>query len=215
MNKNELVKRSLRSINIVPVVALHSVEDALMLGETLSSAGLNCIEVTFRTEQAAQCIEAIKSEYPDMLVAAGTVLNIEQAVTAIASDCDFIVSPAINPSVVEFCQKKNMAIVPGVCNPQQIEQGIALGLDLLKFFPAEVYGGIALLKAVAPIYPVTFMPTGGINTDNWKDYIDLPNVLCCGGSWIANDERVKDRDWNLIRESAAATVSSKKPLISE
>jgi 2-dehydro-3-deoxyphosphogluconate aldolase/(4S)-4-hydroxy-2-oxoglutarate aldolase len=200
------LRSRLANINVVPVVALTSVEEALSLGEALTNAGLNCIEVTFRTEQAAECIKALKEKYPSMMIAAGTVLTVEQSNTAIELGCDFVVSPAINPDVIRNCQWKEVPVIPGVCNPQQIEQGIALGLEILKFFPAEVFGGTKFLKSIASIYPVTFMPTGGIQASTWKDYLALPNVICCGGSWIANNELMASGQWQEVERSARATL---------
>lgn len=198
---------SLSNLNVVPVVALNSEVDALRVAEALMRAELNCIEITFRTEAASACIEAVKKEFPEMIVAAGTVLSKEQCMTAIDKGSDFIVSPAINVEVVQTCQQQNVAIVPGVCNPQQIEQGMSLGLNTLKFFPAEIYGGTKLLKAIAPIYPVSFMPTGGISEDTWRDYLALPNVICCGGSWIVSNDLVNDGMWSEIESRARATLS--------
>jgi 2-dehydro-3-deoxyphosphogluconate aldolase/(4S)-4-hydroxy-2-oxoglutarate aldolase len=206
MTEYDELTQKLQGINVVPVVALNSIEQALKLGTVLTQAGLNCIEVTFRTQQAPDCIKALKNEFPDMVIAAGTVLNIEQAQVAVNLGCDFIVSPAISVDVVRYCQTQKVPVVPGVCNPQQVEQGIALGLTMLKFFPAEVFGGVNFLKSIEPIYPVTFMPTGGIKPETWKNYLSLSNVICCGGSWIASNELMENEQWKDVEERAAATL---------
>jgi 2-dehydro-3-deoxyphosphogluconate aldolase/(4S)-4-hydroxy-2-oxoglutarate aldolase len=206
MNSIDALLNKISHLPVIPVVALNSVDEAIQVGRALMAAGLNCIEITFRTKQAAECIGAIKTEFPGMIVLAGTVLNIEQAQKAIDMGSDAIVSPALNEEVVRFAQANNVAILPGVCNPQQIEQGIALGLKVLKFFPATVFGGTAFLKSVAPIYNVTFMPTGGIAADTWQDYVSLPNVACCGGSWIANSQLIAQQQWQEIEERAKHTL---------
>ena len=199
--------KKIAHLPVVPVVALNSVEEALNVGRALMAAGLNCIEITFRTACAGDCIGAIKKEFPDMIVLAGTVLSVEQARVAIQMGSDAIVSPAINEAVVTYCQSQQVASLPGVCNPQQIEQGIALGLTVLKFFPATVFGGTGFLKAVAPIYNITFMPTGGITADTWKEFVELSNVACCGGSWIASNQLIAEGKWQEVEERARQTLA--------
>ncbi|MDX1474154.1 MAG: bifunctional 4-hydroxy-2-oxoglutarate aldolase/2-dehydro-3-deoxy-phosphogluconate aldolase [Reinekea sp.] len=207
MNSVDALLAKISHLPVIPVVALNSEDEAINVGRALMNAGLNCIEITFRTAQAAQCIGAIKKEFPEMIVLAGTVLNVEQAQQALDMGSDAIVSPAINEAVVRFAQANSVAILPGVCNPQQIEQGLALGLNVLKFFPATVFGGTDFLKAVAPIYNVTFMPTGGITADTWRDYVSLPNVACCGGSWIASAPLIAQRQWQAVEKNAKHTLA--------
>jgi 2-dehydro-3-deoxyphosphogluconate aldolase/(4S)-4-hydroxy-2-oxoglutarate aldolase len=200
-------EQKLARFNVVPVVTLNSIDHADALAKALIKAKLTCIEVTFRTKNARDCMHHIKQNYPEILLGAGTVLSTELAQDALDIDCDFAVSPALNPDVVKFCQDKDLPILPGICNPKQVEEGIALGLSILKFFPAEVFGGVKFLSAISSIYPVKFMPTGGISHQSWRDYLALDNVICCGGSWIASNELIKKGEWDTISELAVQTNS--------
>ena len=200
----ESLIEELKHVKVVPVVALHSTQEALQVAAALIASNLNMIEITFRTPQAGQCIKAIKEAYPNMLIGAGTVLNTAQLSSAIENGADFIVSPSLNEETVHECQRRKIPIVPGVCTPQQIEQGITLKLPLLKFFPASAFGGVTFLAAMSSIYPVQFMPTGGISATTWQEYIALPNVLACGGSWVASSSAIKEENWGEISSQASA-----------
>lgn len=207
MNLSDSLIEKLTKTPVVPVVALETVDQALNVVRALNLAGVNCIEVTFRTEAAPECIRVIKELFPEMILIAGTILSLEQAELAIAVGADIIVSPALNEEVVRFCLAEGVPIIPGVCNPQQVEQGIALGLSVLKFFPASVFGGVNFLKAIAPIYKVQFMPTGGITAETWRDYLALPNVVCCGGSWIASGPVITGEHWKEVESRARETLT--------
>lgn len=184
---------------IVPVVVLKQAKDALPLAKALCSGGLSCAEVTFRTEAAEESIRIMTSEFPEMLVGAGTVLTTEQAGRAIDAGAKFIVSPGLNPKVVKYCIGKNIPIIPGVVTPSEMEQAIELGLRLVKFFPAEPSGGLPMIKAVsAPYTMLKFMPTGGINPQNVKEYLKCNNILACGGSWMVKNSLIEDRDFQTI-----------------
>ena len=171
MNTTQLEER-FEKIGIVPVVVLDDAKDALPLAKALCNGGLPCAEITFRTAAAADSIRAITKEYPDMLVGAGTVLTTEQVDLAVKSGAKFIVSPGFDPEIVDYCLKKNIPVFPGCISPSEVAQAVKRGLKVVKFFPAEQAGGIAMIKAMAaPYQNLKFMPTGGINAGNLKDYL--------------------------------------------
>lgn len=179
------VLHALGDLGLVPVVKIERVEDAVDLARALLAGGLPCAEITFRTEAAEEAIRQISSRLPNMLVGAGTVLSVDQAERAVSAGAQFIVFPGFNQKVVEWCLENEIPVTPGVVTPTEIEMARDRGLEILKFFPAEAMGGIATLKAIgAPYGDVKFVPTGGINRDNLADYLALPNVHCCGGSWL-------------------------------
>lgn len=193
----------LQAERVVPVVAIESPERAPGLAKALLAGGISLIEVTFRTERAAQAIAAIRSEVPDMRLCAGTVLTCEQARTAIEAGGQAIVTPGTNVEVVRFCQEAGVPVMPGCATPTEVEACLALGLSALKFFPAEVMGGVAMLKALSgPYGAVRFMPTGGIDCRNLRDYLALSNVLACGSSWIAPKALIEAGDFAGITERA-------------
>lgn len=179
------VLHALGDLGLVPVVKIERVEDAVDLARALLAGGLPCAEITFRTEAAEEAIRQISFSLPDMLVGAGTVLSVDQAERAVSAGAQFIVFPGFNQKVVDWCLENEIPVIPGVVTPTEIEMARDRGLEILKFFPAEAMGGIATLKAIgAPYGDVKFVPTGGINRDNLADYLALPNVHCCGGSWL-------------------------------
>ncbi|MFG6383077.1 MAG: bifunctional 4-hydroxy-2-oxoglutarate aldolase/2-dehydro-3-deoxy-phosphogluconate aldolase [Lachnospiraceae bacterium] len=179
-------------IGIVPVIALDDAKDAKPLAEALCKGGLPCAEVTFRTDAAEESIRVIATEFPEMLVGAGTVLTTEQVDRAVNAGAKFIVSPGLNPKVVSYCLEKNVPILPGTANPSDVETAIELGLEVVKFFPAEQAGGIKMIKAMsAPYTKMKFMPTGGINADNLKEYLDFGKIVACGGSWMVKKDLVE------------------------
>lgn len=185
------ILRELGSIGIVPVVALDDAKDALPLGRALLEGGIPCAEVTFRTAAAEEAIRTLTRELPEMLTGAGTVLTTEQVDRAVAAGAGFIVSPGFNPKVVGYCVEKNIPIVPGCSNPSDIEMALEFGLEVVKFFPAEAAGGIAMIKAMsAPYGAIKFMPTGGINSGNINDYLGFNKVLACGGSWMVDKKLI-------------------------
>ncbi|EGR2496885.1 4-hydroxy-2-oxoglutarate aldolase/2-deydro-3-deoxyphosphogluconate aldolase [Vibrio cholerae] len=194
------IEQRLRAIKIVPVIAINDVAHALPLAKVLVENGLPCAEVTFRTAAAAESIRIMREAYPDLLIGAGTVLTTAQVDEAIAAGADFIVSPGLNPTTVKYCQQRNIAIIPGVNNPSLVEQAMEMGLRTLKFFPAEPSGGIAMLKALSAVYPVSFMPTGGINPNNAQEYLALKSVVACGGTWMVPTELMDNGDWDTLAE---------------
>lgn len=197
---NEVLKK-IQKIGIVPVVVVNHPEEAIPLAKALCEGGLPCAEVTFRTSAAREAIKLMTENYPEMLVGAGTVLTTEQVDQAVEAGAKFIVSPGLNPKVVRYCIDKNIPVTPGTANASDIEQAIELGLEVVKFFPAEANGGLSTIKALAgPYVNMMFMPTGGINAKNINSYLAFPKILACGGSWMVNQEYIKNGDYDKIRE---------------
>ncbi len=200
------LEQQLQEIKVVPVIAIKDAGKAVKLAQVLIENGLPCAEVTFRTEQAAQAIANMREAYPEMLIGAGTVLNAAQVDQAIDAGVDFIVSPGFNPTTVKYCQQRKVTIVPGVNSPSLVEQAMEMGLKTLKFFPAEPSGGVNMLKALTAVYPVSFMPTGGVSPKNVKDYLAIPAVLACGGTWMVPNDLIDGEKWDelaaLVREVA-------------
>lgn len=192
------LEQRLAQIKIVPVIAINHAQQALPLAKVLMENGLPCAEITFRTEAAQEAIRLMRDAYPEMLIGAGTVLTTAQVDQAQQAGADFIVSPGLNPTTVKYCQQRGIAIVPGVNNPSLVEQAMELGLRTLKFFPAEPSGGVAMLKALSAVYPVKFMPTGGISAANVQHYLDLPSVVACGGTWMVPTDLMDKGDWSAI-----------------
>ena len=161
--------------------------------------GLPVAEVTFRTEAAAEAIKAMREAYPEMCIGAGTVLNAEQIEQAQQAGAEFVVAPGLNPNTVRRCQEVGMPIVPGVNSPSQVEQALELGLNFLKFFPAEASGGVAMVKSLlAPYVDVSLMPTGGIGKGNVNDYLAIDRVVCCGGTWMVAPKLIENEQLSLI-----------------
>ncbi|SFH69211.1 2-dehydro-3-deoxyphosphogluconate aldolase / (4S)-4-hydroxy-2-oxoglutarate aldolase [Pseudobutyrivibrio sp. OR37] len=193
------IKAKLQEIGIIPVVVLEDAKDAKALGEALIKGGLPAAEVTFRTEAAEETIRVLSEEFPDMLVGAGTVLTCEQADRAVAAGAKFIVAPGFNPTVVHHCIEKSYPICPGVQTPGEMEQAMELGLDFVKFFPAEPAGGLPMIKAVAaPYTKLSFMPTGGINKENVRDYLKCNRIVACGGTWMVKGDMIASGDFEAI-----------------
>lgn len=201
------ILEKLGTIGLVPVVKIDDAGKAEGLAKALIDGGLPCAEVTFRTAAAPDAISAISKKYPEMLVGAGTVINVELAKKAVASGAKFIVSPGFNPSVVDWCIENKVPVVPGVNNPSQVEAGLERGLEVLKFFPAEASGGVTMLDALAgPFSQVMFMPTGGIDLKNLSDYARRPNVLAIGGSWMVKADLIEKEDWAAITQISREAV---------
>jgi 2-dehydro-3-deoxyphosphogluconate aldolase/(4S)-4-hydroxy-2-oxoglutarate aldolase len=198
----------LSTFRVVPVITLHDAANAVPLAQALCEGGLPCAEVTFRTAAAAEGIKNMTAAYPEMLVGAGTVLTPTQVDAAVAAGAKFIVAPGLNPEVVRYCKKIGVPMLPGVMTPSEIEQGLALGLTHLKFFPAESAGGAPMLRALsAPYGAVRFMPTGGVTTANLNDYLSLKSVFACGGSWMVKEDLIATGNYaeitRLTREAVA------------
>ncbi len=194
----DAVLAEIEKIKIVPVVKIDNAENAVALAEALLAGGLPCAEITFRTDAAEESIRRI-SKLDNFLVGAGTVLSVETAKKAVAAGAKFIVSPGFNPKVAAYCVENNITITPGTCTPSDIEAALDLGLDILKFFPAEAMGGLKTLKAIsAPYTMVRFIPTGGINAGNVGEYLKFPGVFACGGSWMVKADYINSGDFAKI-----------------
>lgn len=200
---NEVLKQ-MSEFGIIPVVVLNDTKDAEPLGRALVEGGIPCAEVTFRTEAAEESIRIMAEKFPEMLVGAGTVLTTEQVDRAVAAGAKFIVSPGLNPKVVKYCIEKNIPVTPGIITPSEMEQAIELGLEVVKFFPAESFGGLKTIKSMAaPYNKMMFMPTGGINPENVKEYLKFDKILACGGSWMVSGALVKEGKFDEITKLVA------------
>ncbi|HCG7092491.1 TPA: bifunctional 4-hydroxy-2-oxoglutarate aldolase/2-dehydro-3-deoxy-phosphogluconate aldolase [Vibrio parahaemolyticus] len=202
------IKEQLKALKVISVIAIDKAEDIIPLGKVLAENGLPAAEITFRSAAAAEAIRLLREAQPDMLIGAGTVLNREQAIAAKEAGATFIVSPGFNPNTVKACQEIGIDIVPGVNNPSTVEAALEMGLTTLKFFPAEASGGINMVKSLlAPYTDIELMPTGGINPANIKDYLAIPRVLACGGTWMVDKKLIEEGNWEelarLTREAVA------------
>ena len=197
---------------VVPVVVLNDADDAVPLADALIKGGLQCAEVTFRTDAAEESIRRICESFPDMLVGAGTVLTTKQVERAYKAGAKFIVSPGFDPEIIDCCISIGLPVLPGCITPSEIAQAVKRGLKVVKFFPAEQSGGVAMIKAMAAPYSmVKFMPTGGISTKNLADYLSCDKILCCGGSWMVKEDLIRsgsfDKITDMTREATALAKS--------
>jgi 2-dehydro-3-deoxyphosphogluconate aldolase / (4S)-4-hydroxy-2-oxoglutarate aldolase len=184
---------ALSRIGVVPVITIDRPQDAVPLARALLNGGIGCAEITFRTASAEEAIQRIGGECHEMLVGAGTVLTVQQAEQAIRAGAQYIVAPGFDAAVVEWCLGNGVPVLPGVATPTEINMALARGVKLLKFFPAEEIGGVRMLKTLhAPYQEIQFIPTGGINARNLAEYLALPNVVACGGSWIATESMISE-----------------------
>lgn len=192
---------------IIPVIKLQDAANAVPLAEALLEAGLPAAEITFRTDAAAASISAISKRFPRMLTGAGTVLTIDQVKASADSGAQFVVSPGFNPTVVDYCVDKGIPIYPGVNNPTGIEMALERGLDILKYFPAEASGGVAMVNAMsAPYGKVKFMATGGVNLSNILSYLESPFIAACGGSWMVKGDLIDSKNFSEIKKLSSQAV---------
>lgn len=204
------IEELLASHQLVPVVSLPSVEAGLSLAKILIQCDLPVVEVTFRTPCAAEAISEMKKEFDDLLILAGTVLSKEQVDIAYDAGAECIVIPGFHSELVTYCQGKNMMVCPGTATPTEVLQCLYMGVKAVKFFPAEVAGGIGMLKAMAAVFQdIRFMPTGGVTSENMSKYLALDAVFCCGGSWLAPVELMGKKQWHEIEQR----ISSAKAMI--
>jgi len=191
--------KEIERLGIVPVVAIEEAENAPKLAAALIDGGLPCAEITFRTAAAEEAIRQCAEEFPEMLLGAGTVLTVAQAQKAAAAGAKFIITPGFDEAVVDWCLANQIPVTPGVATPTEINMALNKGIDVLKFFPAEALGGVKMLRAIGGPYPdVKFIPTGGINPDNLADYLALPQVLACGGSWLVKKQMISAGEFEKI-----------------
>ena len=184
---------------IFPAIELQDAADAIPLGQALLDGGLPIVEITYRTAAASEALKRISNTYKQMLIGAGSVVFVSQAEDAISSGAQFIVAAGFNPELVDWCISKGVPVIPGVATPSEITQGVLRKLKVLKFFPAEVMGGINGLKAIAAPFPgIKFIPMGGISTANLAQYLRMPMVLACGGSWIASKSLLAQKNFDEI-----------------
>ena len=196
---SRLTNTDLRDFGVIPVIRVDSAEQILPLVDTLADNGLPVAEITFRSSCALDAIEIVASQRPEIHLLAGTVLTTEQARRARDAGAEFVVSPGFNPTIVDYCRASGISNIPGVMTPGEIEQAIMRGINTVKFFPAEACGGVPFLKALSGPYPnLNIMPTGGITPANLCDYLALPQVLCCGGSWMVSEQLVQSKNWQEI-----------------
>ena len=184
---------------VVPVVVLDKVEDAVPTAKAMAAGGVDTMEITFRTACAPEAIKAVAENCPEVLVGAGTIINLEQCKLAVQMGAKFIVSPGFSEEVVSWCVENGIAVCPGCVTPTEIMAALKLGLKMVKFFPANVYGGLNAMKNLsAPFVGLKFLPTGGVNAGNIKEYIDAPFIHAVGGSWVCPKDAIKAGDWDKI-----------------
>jgi 2-dehydro-3-deoxyphosphogluconate aldolase/(4S)-4-hydroxy-2-oxoglutarate aldolase len=207
------VIQKIKMLKIIPVVIIEDKKHAIPLGKALLKAGLPVIEITFRTEAAAEAIELISKELPEIFIGAGTVLKIDQVKQAVAAGAQFIVTPGFNPKVVDYCVENNIVIIPGLNTPTMVEWALERGISLVKFYPADVSGGTKMLKLLSGPYPtMKFMPTGGVNNISMVEYLKLDNVLAVGGSWIVKKDLIASERFDeitIITKEALEILKSK------
>ncbi len=209
MTTQKIMDQKLHEMGLVPVVKLDRATDALPLADALIAGGLPCAEITFRTDAAGESIRLIRKNRPDMLVGAGTVLTLEQLTQAADAGAQFIVSPGLNPKIVSAAKEMGLPVYPGCATPGEVEAAMELGLDTVKFFPAEAAGGIPMLSSLAAPYgKIKFMPTGGIDASNLNKYLALPNVIACGGSFMVKGEWLKSGNWEAVKEATEGAVKT-------
>lgn len=201
------VMSQIEEVGIVPVVKLNSVEKAIPLCSALMAGGINVAEVTFRTSCASDVIKKIAKDCPNMIVGAGTIINVDQAKQAIDSGAKFIVSPGFSKDVVEYCQSQNVPVIPGCITPSEIMQAINCGLNVIKFFPAKEFGGLSTMKSLSgPFGQIRFMPTGGINLENLREFISAKFIVACGGTYMVKDELINNDNYEEITKLSKQSI---------
>ncbi len=206
------INEKIHAIGIIPVVVLDEAKDAEALGNVLCRGGLPAAEVTFRTDAAEESIRIMSRECPELFVGAGTVLNVLQAERAVDAGAKFIVSPGFSEDVVSWCLDRDIPVFPGTATPTEMTKAVEYGLSVVKFFPAEPAGGLKYIKAcAAPFTGLKFMPTGGINEKNVRDYLSYDRIIACGGSWMVKKDMIKEGRFEeiekLVREAAEIVKS--------
>ena len=197
----EKMNEEITRIGVIPVIVIEDAKDAVPTAEALERAGLKCAEITFRTAAAEESIRQISENFPDMLVGAGTVLTRENVDKAVAAGAKFIVSPVFDPEIVDYCISKDIPVYPGCATPSEIMQGKKRGLGIVKFFPAADLGGAVTIKAIsAALKGIKFMPTGGINKDNMREYLALDCVAAVGGSWMCKSGFISNGEFDRIEK---------------
>lgn len=204
---NEVLQRA-SNIGIIPVIAIEDANKAVPLARALTAGGLPAAEVTFRTAAGEEAIRQIAQNCPEVLIGAGTVLNLDQCDRALAAGARFIVSPGYNDALVAHCIEKGVPVFPGCVNASDMTKAVNAGLKIVKFFPAEQSGGVSFLKALAPVLPLDFMPTGGVNTKNLMDYLSFDRIAACGGTWMVKKDLIEGERWNEITHICKEAVKT-------
>ena len=203
----EDITESFEKLGVVPVVVLEDAKDAVPLATALVKGGLPCAEVTFRTEAAEESIRLMMEQFPKMLVGAGTVLTVEQVDAAVRAGAKFIVSPGFDAEIVDYCIKNEIPVFPGCITPSEVAQAVKRGLKVVKFFPAEPAGGLKYIRAIAAPYTMMkFMPTGGINPQNVREYLAYDRIAACGGSWMVKNTMIENNEFDRIEELVKEAV---------
>ena len=204
MNVAEIIEK----LKVVPVIKLDDAKDAVPLGKALVEGGLPVAEITFRTEAAEEAIRRMSGAYPEIAVGAGTLTSVEQAKRALDAGASFVVSPGFHKGITEFAIQNNIPVYPGVCTPTELMMAMEYGLPVVKFFTAGQYGGLKTIKALSGPFPrMKFMPTGGINQGNIREYLAEPCVIACGGSWMVKDDMLKKQDFDGVRQLVSEAVA--------
>ena len=209
------ITQKIEKLGIVPVVALDDADAAVPLGQALLDGGLPTAELTFRTDAAAEAIAKMCQAFPEMLVGAGTVLTIDQAERAVAAGAKYLLAPGFDPEIVEWALSKEVLMIPGVMSPTDVTLAVKMGLTLLKFFPAAAAGGTAYLKSMSdPFVGINFMPTGGINAKNLPEFLAMPRVKACGGSWLVKKQLINEGNFaeitRLTKEAVAIVQKARE-----
>ena len=203
------ISETLAALKILPVLTVKDVDEAIALCQALKQGGIKAVEITLRTPAAMDALREVKRAFPDLLVAAGTVNSVQAMDAVNAAGVDFALSPGMTPALIQRAQVLGLPFVPGVATASEILKAMEFGVDCFKLFPAEVSGGVNLLKAWAePLAGISFCPTGGVSEDNFRSYLALPNVLCVGGSWIAPKSAIAEQDWGTIVEKTRAALAT-------
>lgn len=207
MKLSEL-KAHLHSAPIIPTLTIKNIDDAIPLAKALSAGGIKVLEVTLRTGAALDAIAQIRTQLPDLVVGAGTVLNVNDAQHVLDHGGQFIVSPGATDTLLDFMQQQTIAFIPGVITPSDIMRALDFGLNLLKYFPAEAMNGRKVLKAYENVFPqVSFCPTGGVNAENLIHYLELNNVICVGGAWISPNHAIEEKNWQVITDLSKSSLA--------
>lgn len=211
MGPADKTEQRLRDLLITPVITIENTETAVPVAKALASGGLPVIEIAFRSPVAASALSEITEKCPEILAGAGTIMNQTQAASALEAGCTFIVSPGLDPGCASFCEQNHLLYIPGCYTATEIQSAFNMGLRLVKFFPAENGGGVAMLSALASAFPdVSFLPTGGLKPDNFGAYLACPFVACVGCSWVAPKNLINEKNYAAITERAKAAVTCAK-----
>lgn len=202
------ILKQIESLKLLPVIKLDSSENAAPLAEALIAGGLPAAEVTFRTDAAEDSIKIMTQKYPEMLTGAGTITSVDQAERAMAAGASFLVTAGFNRKVTEYAVANHIPIFPGICTPTELMLLLEYQLPVAKFFPAEQYGSLKTIKALSAPFPnIKFMPTGGINATNIKEYLACDKIIACGGSWMVKDSFINNHEFEKIRSLTAEAVT--------